>query len=345
MISQLISSESIKSVKSILREAKQVVITTHMSPDGDAVGSALGMKLFLSSLAIPAEVVYPNASPDFLKWLPGAEEAYIYDKQPEEVQALFNKADVIFVLDYNAPNRVGDLGELLVASSAQKILLDHHPHPEDFCTVTISHPELCATAELLFRFITQMGYFPELTAEMATCIYTGMMTDTGGFSYNSNSPEIYYIIAQLLSKGIDKDSIYRRVNNTYSEARMRLKGLMLETMKTYPSSHATLMVLTQQQQKTFHMQKGDSEGFVNMPLAMKGMKMSCLMRESEEGYVKISLRSVGDIPVNQMSNKYFNGGGHNNAAGGEFRGTLEECIKNFEEALEEYKPLLTRKNA
>lgn len=345
MLSQLISSESIKSVKLILRDAKQIVITSHMSPDGDAVGSSLGMKLFLSFLDIKADVVFPNASPEFLKWLPGADDVYVYDKQEAEVQELMNQADVIFALDYNAPNRIGALGELLVASEAKKIVLDHHPDPQDFCDVTISHPELSSTAELLFRFIVQMGFFPDLTAEMATCIYTGMMTDTGGFSYNSNSPEIYYIISQLLSKGIDKDSIYRRVNNTYSETRMRLQGLMLQTMKTYPSKHATLMILTQQQQQTFHMQKGDSEGFVNMPLAMKGMRMSCLMKEDEEGYVKISLRSIGNIPVNEMSNKYFNGGGHKNAAGGEFRGTLEECIIKFEEALVEYKPLLTSKNA
>lgn len=345
MLSQLISSESIKSVKSILRDAKKVVITAHISPDGDAVGSALGLRLFLSLLDIQATVVFPNSSPTFLDWMSGAKEAYTYDEQQAEVATLFEEADVLFAVDYNAPSRIGPLAERFVGSSAKKILLDHHPYPEDFCDVTMSHPELSSTAELLFRFITQMGYYPELTTEIASCIYTGMMTDTGSFTYNSNSPEIYFIIAQLLSKGIDKDAIYRCVNNTYTESRMRLQGLMLQTMKTYPSSHATLLLLTKEQQETYHMQKGDSEGFVNMPLAMSGMKMTCLMKEGDDDQIKISLRSVGDIPVNEISSKYFNGGGHKNAAGGEYRGSLKSCIEKFEEALREYKPLLTSKKA
>ena len=345
MLSQIIAPESIKAAKLILRDATKAVITVHVSPDGDAVGSSLGMRLFLSLLDIDAAVVFPNACPEFLKWMPGSEDVYIYDHQQAEVQELMSQADVLFAMDYNAASRIGALGEFFLASSAKKILLDHHPYPEDFCEVTMSHSELSSTAELLFRFITQMGYYPELSADMATCIYTGMMTDTGSFTYNSNSPEIYFIISQLLSKGIDKDFIYRRVNNTYTEARMRLQGLMLQTMKTYPSKHATLMLLTKQQQQTFHMQKGDSEGFVNMPLAMNGMKMSCLMKEGEDGQIKISLRSIGNIPVNEISSKYFNGGGHKNAAGGEFIGTLEECILKYEEALMEYKPLLTSKTA
>ena len=205
----------------------------------------------------------------------------------------------------------------------EKILIDHHLHPEDFCRIVISHPEISSTSELVFRLICRMGYFSDISREGAECIYTGMMTDTGGFTYNSNNREIYFIISELLSKGIDKDAIYRKVFNTYSESRLRLMGYVLSQMKVYPDYHAALISLTKAEQSRFDYIRGDSEGFVNIPLSIKGVIFSCFLREdTEKPMIKISLRSVGTFPCNRLAAEFFGGGGHLNASGGEFYGTM-----------------------
>jgi phosphoesterase RecJ-like protein len=220
-------------------------------------------------------------------------------------------------------------------------MIDHHLYPEDFCRITISHPEISSTSELVFRLICRMGYFSDISKEGAECIYTGMMTDTGGFTYNSNNREIYFIISELLSKGIDKDDIYRKVYNTYSESRLRLMGYVLSNMKVYKDYNSALISLTKEEQGKFDYIKGDSEGFVNIPLSIKNVCFSCFLREdTEKKMIKISLRSVGKFPCNRLAAEFFNGGGHLNASGGEFYGTMEEAVKVFEQALEKYKPLL-----
>lgn len=236
------------------------------------------------------------------------------------------------------------MAEAVRNSSARKILIDHHLHPEDFCSIVISHPEISSTSELIFRLICRMGYFSDITKEAAECIYTGMMTDTGGFTYNSNNREIYFIISELLSKGIDKDAIYRKVFNTYSESRLRLMGHVLTQMKVYPEYRTALISLTEKEQKQFSYIRGDSEGFVNIPLSIKNVVFSCFLREdTEKPMIKISLRSVGTFPCNQLAAEFFGGGGHLNASGGEFYGTMEEARQVFEQALEKYKPLLNAK--
>ena len=231
------------------------------------------------------------------------------------------------------------------AASGRKILIDHHLHPDNFCSITISHPEISSTSELVFRLICRMGYFEDITREAAECIYTGMMTDTGGFTYNSNNREIYFIISELLSKGIDKDEIYRKVYNTYSESRLRLMGYVLYSkMRVYKDCNAAMISLTKDEQSKFDYIKGDSEGFVNIPLSIKNVIFSAFLREdTEKKMIKISLRSVGDFPCNKVAAEFFNGGGHLNASGGEFFGTMEEAEKLFEQALEKYRPLLTAK--
>jgi phosphoesterase RecJ-like protein len=232
----------------------------------------------------------------------------------------------------------------VLESPARKIMIDHHLHPEDFCSIVISHPNISSTSELIFRLICRMGYFSDITYEGAQCIYTGMMTDTGGFTYNSNNREIYFIISELLSKGIDKDDIYRKVFNTYSESRLRLMGYILTNMKTYPEMRSALITLKASEQKNFSYIKGDSEGFVNIPLTIKNTVLSCFLREDTEKHmIKVSLRSVGTFPCNQLASEFFGGGGHLNASGGEFYGTMDEAIARFEEALQKFAPLLTKK--
>jgi phosphoesterase RecJ-like protein len=226
------------------------------------------------------------------------------------------------------------------------MMVDHHLYPGDFCRITISHPEISSTSELVFRLICQLGNFSDITKEGAECIYTGMMTDTGGFTYNSNDREIYYIISELLSKGIDKDEIYRKVFNTHSEGRLRLMGYVLyDKMQVFPEFNSALIWLDASEQKRFQYKKGDTEGFVNIPLSIKDVRFSVFLREdTEKKMIKVSLRSVGTFPCNKVAAEFFNGGGHLNASGGEFYGPMEEAINLFKQALVKYQDLLLAKN-
>ena len=342
MLSKVIKQASIEQVSKWFDRGEKFVIISHVSPDGDAVGSSLGLWHFLCSLGKNAHVIVPNAFPDFLKWMPGSKDILLYDRYKEFADKLIGEADVICCLDFNALHRISPMGAVVQSSSARKVLIDHHLNPEDFCRIIISHPEISSTSELVFRLICRMGYFSDITKEGAECIYTGMMTDTGGFTYNSNNREIYFIISELLTKGIDKDAIYRKVYNTYSESRLRLMGHVLTQMKVYPDYCAAMISLTKNEQKQFNYIRGDSEGFVNIPLSIKKVVCSCFLREdTEKPMIKISLRSVGSFPCNRLAAEYFNGGGHLNASGGEFYGTIEEARRVWEEALEKYKPLLT----
>lgn len=343
MLTKIIDQANIDLFGEWLKETEKVVIVTHVSPDGDAMGSSLGLYHFLISQKKVVNVIVPNAFPDFLKWMPGAKEITLYDQNKELADKLISGADMICCLDFNALKRIDEMGEAVKSSNARKVMVDHHPFPDDICSIVISHPEISSTSELVFRLICRLGCFDEMTKEGAECIYTGMMTDTGSFTYNSNSQEIYYIISQLISKGIDKDDINRNVYNTYSESRLRLMGYVLHTkMKVYPEYHAAMINLTQDELIEFNYVKGDTEGFVNIPLSIKEVKFSVFFREDTD-MIKVSLRSVGDFPCNQFASEFFSGGGHLNASGGEFYGTMQQAIEIFEKGLDKYKPLLTAK--
>ena len=303
MLTKIIQQANIDKVKTYFERAEKIVIVTHVSPDGDALGSSLGLMHYLYEEEKTVHVIVPNAFPDFLRWMPGAKDIIRYDKYSEFADKLIAEADVICCLDFNALSRIDAVGPAVAASAGRKVMIDHHLNPEPFCRVTISHPEISSTSELVFRLICRMGCFDEITYEGAQCIYTGMMTDTGGFTYNSNNREIYFIISELLSKGIDKDEIYRKVFNTYSEGRLRLMGYVLyEKMEVFPQFHASLIWLTKEEQGRFQYVKGDTEGFVNMPLQMKGICFSVFLREdTEKKMIKVSLRSVGSFPCNKVA--------------------------------------------
>ena len=341
MLTKVIDQSKVNRFARWLARAERMVIVAHTRPDGDAVGSTLGLYHFLGRLGKDAHVILPNPFPDFLKWLPGSKDVVFYDRNRNFADRLLAGADVICCLDFNDTARVEGMQDALLASTAKKILIDHHLDPAPFCDISISHPETAATSELVFRLICQLGYFDELTREAAECLYTGMMTDTGGFTYNSNRADLYIIIAQLLSKGIDKDEIYRRVYNSYSESRLRLMGKVLTDMVVYPRQHTAMISLTRDEQRQYHYIRGDSEGFVNIPLSIKGIRMSCFLREdTERSLIKVSLRSVGTLPCNRIAAEAFGGGGHLNAAGGEVLGTMEEAKARFEQVLEAYTPLI-----
>lgn len=345
MLTKVIDQANIDHFTKWFERADKIVIVSHVSPDGDAIGSSLGLWHFLTSQDKNAYVIVPNAFPDFLKWMPGSKDVLLYDRYKEFADQLIAEADVICCLDFNVLTRIDEMADSVAASPARKILIDHHLHPSDFATIVISHPEIASTSELIFRLICRMGYFSDLSKESAECIYTGMMTDTGGFSFNSNNREIYFIIGELLSKGINKDEIYRKVYNTYSECRLRLMGYVLTKMKIYNECHAALLTLTDEEQQRFDYEKGDSEGFVNIPLSIRGTHFTCFLREdTEKKMIKVSLRSVGDFPCNKVASEFFNGGGHLNASGGEFYGTMDEAVVQFEKSLIAFESLLKVKS-
>lgn len=342
-MSKIISDEHVEQTRKLIEKNNKIVILSHVSPDGDAIGSSLGLYHFLEKIGNDVNIIVPNAYPDFLGWIKGAKEIIVHEKYPDFSAKIISEADLIFFLDFNALSRIPALAEYVEASPAKRIMIDHHLDPMIRCHVTISHPEISSTSELVFRLICGMGAFELITKPCAEAIYTGMMTDTGAFTYNSNHPDIYFIISQLLKKGIDKDLIYRNVYNNYSEDRIRLMGhTFKDNMYVYNEYSTAVIHLSQEELDAYHYKVGDTEGLVNIPLTIRGIVFSVFFKE-EKGKIKISFRSVGNFPANKIAADYFNGGGHLNASGGEFMGTLSEAIYYFEGILPELVPYLKRK--
>jgi Exopolyphosphatase-related proteins len=342
MLNKVIKESLIQDAKKLIDKYEKMVILTHVSPDGDALGSSLGLSFFLTELGNSVNVVVPNDFPPFLAWMPGAKDIVVASKKPALAAEVIEGAELIFCLDFNTLPRIAQLQPLVEQSEAKKILIDHHLDPDDIFDVTISYPEISSTSELIFRFICRQGLYHLVTEPCAECIYTGMMTDTGAFTFNSNSPYIYYIISELLKKGIDKDAIYSKVYNTYTESRVRLQGYLLyEKLKIYKEYGTALMTLTNSEKNKFGWKKGDTEGFVNIPLTIEEVIFSAFIREDEKDMVRISFRSKGDFPTNEFAAKVYGGGGHLNASGGEFYGKIVDAVKLFEEALPGFMEELT----
>ena len=335
----ILSEDQLAQLSHLISDANTILITCHKSPDGDAIGSCLGWAEYLRSLGKEATVIVPDQYPDFLLWMPNTEKIVRYDKHKEKCDMLFKIADLVFCLDYNTPSRVEDMELALVSSPAPRILIDHHLNPDVPAVLTISRPEASSTSELVFRIVWQLGGFEKMTKQFAAPIYCGMMTDTGGFTFNSSNPEIFFIISELLTTHIDKDRIYRNVYHNYSEDRIRLMGyVMYEKLVYLPEYHASFYTLTKEEQQRFHFVKGDAEGLVNIPQQIKGLKLSISLREDTEkkNLIWISLRSVDDFPCNKMAEEFFNGGGHLNASGGRINGTMEEAVETAKRAIIAY---------
>lgn len=339
MISEKLDKERVQRAAELMAVAQRIVILTHMAPDGDAMGSALGMYHYLSaSRQQPAvSVVVPNAFPAFYAWMPGADKIRVYENEPEACGGLIAEADLIVCTDFNDPKRIGVVGEKLQQNPCPKIMIDHHPSPTDFAEVTLSYPETPSASEIVYRLLCAIGSWQtEANKETATCIYTGMMTDTGNFSFNSNYPEMYEIVADLVSRGVDKDAVYNAVFNQYSADRVRLMGYALyRKMRIYPDRHVALITLSADELDRYHYKVGDTEGLVNMPLQIADVYYSVFMREERakpgtpHSRIRISFRSQGDRPVNVYAQEVFRGGGHPNASGGELYGTIEQAVKRF----------------
>ena len=330
------TSDQLAQMDQLISTAQSVLVVCHKSPDGDAIGSSLGMAEYLRQRGKDVTVVVPDQYPDFLHWLPNSEKIVRYDKHPGKCDMLFKIADLIVCLDFNTPSRVEDMEPALVSSPARKILIDHHLKPDVNADLVISQPEASSASELVFRVVWQLGGFPELGKAFAIPVYCGMMTDTGGFTFNSTRPEIFFIIGELLTKHIDKDKIYRNVYHNYSYDRIRLMGyVMYEKLVYLPEYHASYYAITREEQKRFNFIKGDAEGLVNIPQQIKGLKLSISLREDTEkpNLVWVSLRSVDDFPCNLVAERFFNGGGHLNASGGRLNCSIDEAVEIARQAI------------
>ena len=335
----IIPQDQLARLSQLISDAETILITCHKSPDGDAIGSSLGLADYLRHLGKEPVVIVPDQYPDFLMWLPNTEKIIRYDKQRDKADLLFKIADLVFCLDYNAPSRVDEMEQSLVSSPATRVLIDHHLNPDVPADLIISEPEASSTCELVFRLVWQMGAFPNLTRQFAVPIYCGMMTDTGGFTYNSSRPEIFFIISELLTKRIDKDKIYRNVYHNYSESRIRLMGyVMYEKLVYMPEYNAAYYTLTKDELKRFRFIKGDAEGLVNIPQQIKGLRLSISLREDteKEHVVWVSLRLVDNFPCNLMAEEFCNGGGHLNASGGRLNCSMDEAVKIVKDAIIAY---------
>ena len=333
MRKNLIGQETIVRLSALIEKSRRIVITCHLSPDGDAMGSSLGLCRILRNLGKEVRVITPDTPPRYLMFLPGADQVMPFSRFETYANRAMADADLIFCLDYNDPKRVDLVGPGLLASKARKVMIDHHLGPDSFPDLTISHPEVSSTSALVFMVADRLGLDDKIDTEAAVAIYTGMMTDTGNFSYNSNDPRLYEIIARLIEKGIDKDEIYKAVYFTNSVNRLRLNGFaMHERFRVFPQHRAALITLTRNELNSFQYQKGDTEDLVNRPLTCPDITYSVFLRE-ESDYIKVSTRSKGEFPVNLLCSRYFHGGGHLNAAGGEFYGTLQEAIDTLAEAM------------
>ena len=335
----ILTSDQVAQLSHLISDAQNIIITSHKSPDGDAIGSSLGWAEYLRSLGKEPTIIIPDQYPDFLQWMPNTEKIVRYDKHREKCDMLLKIADLVFCLDYNATSRVDDMEQALVGSPAPKVLIDHHLNPDVPAVLTISYPDMSSTCELIFRIVWQLGGFPNLSKQYAVPIYCGMMTDTGGFLYNSTRSEIYFIIGELLTKRIDKDKIYRNVYHNYSVDRIRLMGYVLYEKLVYLAEyHAAFYTLNREEQRRFHFIKGDAEGLVNIPQQIKGLRLSISMREDteKENLIWVSLRSVDDFPCNLMAEEFFNGGGHLNASGGRLNCSMDEAVEIVKKAIIAY---------
>ncbi len=340
----IMTAQEAATLQELIAASQRIVICCHKSPDGDAIGSSLAWRRYLLSLGKEVTVCVPDQLPDFLLWLPDSQSIVRYDRHPDRVAYLFSTADLVCCLDFNATGRLDNMEHLLVENTAPKIMLDHHLAPSIDVAVKVSQPTLSSASEVVFRVVWQLGGFDQMDRQWAACIYCGMMTDTGGFTYNSTYPEIFFIICQLLTKKIDKDKIYRNVFNTYHASALRLRGfLMNERLRVNERLHASYFCVTREDMKCYDFKKGDLEGLVNVPLRIKGMKLSISLREDTErdNLVLVSLRSVDDFPCNEMSGRFFNGGGHLNASGGKLFCTIAEAEKVVCQAIEAYAEMLS----
>lgn len=331
--------ENIAEFKTYLSIPRDLVICSHRNPDGDAIGSSLALYHFLNKMGHTVRVIFPSEYPNFVGWLPDAEKIIIYDIDPEKAEETVDRADVIFCLDFNSLSRIDRLGEYIGSKTTTLAMIDHHLFPDLDAAYQISDPSASSTCELVYEFIGNMGMINELDVPIGECLLTGILTDTGSFKY-STSPKLFKIVSHLLEIGVDDYKIQDLIFNSQTEKRLRLLGHCLANrMEILPEFHTGIIYLTRNDYDTYNIQRGDTEGIVNMVLTMRDVKVAVFVME-QPTIVKLSMRSKGDFSVQEICQQHFKGGGHKNASGGSSYSSLKKTIQKLKDILPQYKEAL-----
>ncbi len=316
--------------KNLLEITKNIVVIGHKNPDGDAVGSTLALSIFLEKLGHNVTVIMPNSFPDFLSWMPRADTIIIHDKEVEKSKAFIEKADIICTLDFNSFGRTGDLEPILAASKSDFLMIDHHQQPDDYAIATYSDVSICSTCQMVYHFMENLDGLKLLDSDIATNLYTGIMTDTGSFRFPSTTPTTHRVIADLIEAGANNAYIHQQIYDVNSPGRMALLGVALKNLCILPEFNTAYITLSQEELDSHNFKKGDTEGFVNYALSVKGVLFAAIFIEhKQEKIVKISFRSKGDFSVNDFARAHYEGGGHINAAGGKSLKTLNKTVTEF----------------
>lgn len=335
------TEQDISNIKDLLSTPKHIVIVPHKNPDGDAIGSSLGLYLYLLKMNHHVIIIAPNDYPDFLKWLPNEESILKYESQKEISKVKIERAEVIFTLDFNALHRTGEMETPLQNSKAVKIMIDHHQQPDGYANYMYSDNSMSSTCEMVYNFIEFLGDDSFLDSDIATCLYAGIMTDTGSFRFPSTTSKTHHVIADLIDKGADNSAIHNSIYDTNSPERLQLLGCALKNLKVLPEYKTAFITLSQDELNTFNFKKGDTEGFVNYGLSIENIIFAAIFIEhNQEGITKISFRSKGDFSVNEFARTHFDGGGHTNAAGGRSELNLKGTVEKFIAILPDYKNVL-----
>ena len=335
----MIKCEQIQSIHEVNKRAKKVAIVTHYNPDGDAVGSSLALYHYYKNEGVEVKVLLPNQCPEFLSWMPGNEHILIGEQKSTESRNIIKEADILYIVDMNAPHRAGGIFENVIKESqAFKILIDHHVNPDVDCHAMFSEPNASSTCQLVYEYLFKHLKLPKekLTLEMANCIYVGIITDTGSLTYSCNDPKLYLILSQLIKRGVDGEKVHRLVYDNYAESRLHLLGLSLnQRFRILPEYATAYIYLSREDLIKYNYQIGDTEGFVNYGLMMRNIQLAAIFIQRDHK-IRVSFRSKGNFDVNLFARKHFNGGGHHNAAAAYHIDTLENTLQYFEKLLPEY---------
>ncbi|MCL2168269.1 MAG: DHH family phosphoesterase [Lentimicrobiaceae bacterium] len=335
----MLTLSQISQLQRKIKKSKKIAVCTHFNPDGDAIGASLALRSYFTKHGIEVECVIPNNMPEFYQWMPGADTIINAQKQFKEVKKILHDADILFLVDMSAEHRSGvDLEKILLETNAFKVLIDHHPNPTAKCNIIYSIVNTTSTCENVYRFLTEINNKPFLNKEIGTCIYTGIITDTGSLSFSCNNPETYTLLAELMEIGVNGEDIHREIYDNYSESRIRLLGLALNKLKVFPHLGTSYMYLTLEEMKKNGFKEGDTEGFANYGISLRGIFFTAFFTEREKR-IRISFRSKGNFDVNQFAQTYFQGGGHKNAAASFHDDTLANTIKYFEEIIHNHPKL------
>lgn len=327
----MFNQTELQELKTLLLAPKKITIIPHRNPDGDAMGSTLALYHFLKKLDHQVFVIAPNEFPDFLSWLPDADKVVVFERENDKAKKEIESSKLIFTLDFNALHRTGDvMGSYLETLDIPMVMIDHHQAPDNYAKFTFSDVAYGSTCEMVYHFIDALGYKDSIDKDIATCIYTGITTDSGSFRYPKTTGTTHRVVADLIDKGVNNSEIHNLLFDNSSTNRLKILGIALNNLVVLPEYKTSYITLSQDELDSANNQKGDTEGIVNYGLTIKGIDFAVIFIENkEEGITKISFRSQGEFDVNEFARNHFSGGGHINAAGGKSLLSLEDTIKKF----------------